>query len=243
MSLNTNLILSAQDVYETSTTKLHALGTRAVADGGKIYRYALAGAVNLAAGKTVATPAKVANHTNIAVAAAAAVGSRSVSVTLGATAATADQYADGFLVVIDVAGVGTAYRITGHAAIASSGTGTIDLAENIATALTTSSKVSLVYNPWASVVVAPSASGVSQVIAGVPNVAVTAASYFWAQTGGIASVLSDGIIAKGAGAIPSDAVDGAVETEVAGTVTQRVGVAPEATVDTKYYPILLSIDR
>jgi hypothetical protein len=243
MSLSTVLQLEAQDVYETSSTKVHELGAKAVTSGGRVYRYAQAGAVNLAAGKVTVTPAKVSNHTNIAVAAAAALGATEVSVTLGATAATADQYVDGFLVVIDSTGAGQTMRIRGHVAIASGGTGSIYLKEPLQVALTTSSKVSLVYNPWASTVISPNATGVSQVCNGVPNVAVTAAYYYWSQTGGIASVLSDGVIAKGAGAILSDAVDGALETEVAGTVTQRVATAPEATVDAKYYPLYLTLDK
>lgn len=240
MSLTTSLQLIAQDVNETSTTKLHSLGARGVTPDGRVYRYALAGGTNLAAGKLTVTPAAVANHTNIAVATAAAVGSSSVRVTLGATAATADQYVDGYLVVVDSVGVGQSYRISGHSAIASAGTGTIDLADNIVIALTTASKVSLQYNRYASTVISPGA--IAHVAAGVPNVAVTAGTYYWSQTGGVCSLLSDGIITKGAGAIISDAVNGAVEIEVAATVVQRIGRAVEATVDAKYYPVLLELE-
>jgi len=54
----------------------------------------------------------------------------------------------------------------------------------------------------------------------------------------MASILSDGAITKNAGAIASDATAGAVEIEVAGTVTQRVGYAPELTVTTEYSPLV-----
>jgi hypothetical protein len=243
MSLSTQLQITAQDTYEVSTTKLHALGSRAVTADGRNYRYTLNGAVALAAGKIVVSPAAVANHTNIAVSAAAAAGSTQVTVTLGATLATQDQYADGYLAVVDVAGVGNVYKINGHPAAASAGSLTVNLGEGLAVALTTSSKVSLVNNPWGSVVVSPFATGVAQVAVGVPTTAVAAASYCWVQTGGIASVLSDGAITKGVGGIISDAVAGAVEIEVAATVAQRVGRAIEATVDTKYYPFLLEIDK
>ena len=114
------------------------------------------------------------------------------------------------------------------------------MSEGVATALTTSSKVSLTTNPWADTIIA--AGAVALFCNGAPNVAVTAASYYWSQTGGIASILSDGVITKGAGAILSDAVNGAVEVEVAGTVTQRVGTAIEATVDAKYYPIYMTLE-
>jgi hypothetical protein len=239
--LTQRLSLTAQDARKVNVTKLHDLGSVAETADGRVFRYSRAGAVDLAAGKFTTSAAKVSNHTNNAVAAAAAVGDRSVSITLaGATATTAGQYDDGFLVVNDTVGAGQALRIEGTPVIASSGTGSIFLSEGVATALTTSSKASLVPNPWDSSII--SASAVALFCNGAPNVAVTAAYYYWSQTAGIASVLSDGVIGKGSGAILSDAVNGAVEVEVAGTVTQRVGTAPEATVDAKYYPIYLTLE-
>lgn len=233
--------LTTQDARKVSATKLHDLGAVAETADGRVFRYSRAGAVDLAAGKVTTSAAKVTNHTNNAVATAAVVGARQVNLTLaGATATTLDQYADGYLVVNDSAGVGSAYRLEGNPVIASSGTGIVQLAEGVATALTTSSKVSLQPNPWADTII--SASAVALFCNGAPNVAVTAAYYYWSQTGGMASVLSDGVIGKGSGAILSDAVNGAVEVEVAGTVTQRVGTAVEATVDTKYYPIFLTLE-
>lgn len=235
--------ISSQEVNATSTTQRHELGSIGATADGRIFRYVLNGGVALSAGKLTAAQAKVANHTNITAAAAAAVGDKVITATLGATAATADQYRDGYLVVVDVAGTGQALRIAGNSAASSSGTVTVYLQDPLNTALTTSSKVSLVYNPWSGVVISPSATGVAQVATGVPQLAVAASAYAWVQTGGLASVLSDGIITKGAGGIISDAVDGAVEIEVAATVTQRVSYAPEATVDTKYYPQYLTLDR
>lgn len=240
--LTQRIALAAQDARKTNVTKLHDLGTVAETADGRVYRYARAGGSNLAAGLVNTGTARVANHTINSVATAAAVGDRSVNLTLaGATATTLDQYSDGFATVIDGPGVGSAYRIEGVPVIAASGTGRVTLAEGVATALTTSSKVSLTYNPWDLSIVA--AAAVALPCNGTNNVAVTASYYFWSQTGGIASVLSDGVISKGAGAILSDAVNGSVEIEVAGTVTQRVGFAPDATVDTKYYPLYLTLEK
>jgi hypothetical protein len=232
--------LSAQDARQVSTTQVHKLGTVAETADGRVFRYSSAGAVNLAAGLFNTTVAKVANHTNITVAAAYAVGVRQVTATLGATASTLDQYKDGYLVVNDSTGVGCAYRVEGNSAASSSGVVTVNLAEGVAIALTTSSKVSLVPNPWSGSIV--SASAVALFCNGTNNVAAAASSYYWSQTQGIASALSDGVIGKGSGAILSDAVNGAVEVEVAGTVTQRIGWAPEATVDAKYYPLYLTLE-
>jgi hypothetical protein len=230
--------ISSQDVLRTSTTKLMQLGQVGVTRDGKTYRYAYSGAVALVAGKLTTAKAKVANHTNQAVAAAGAVGDRTVSVTLGATAATAEQYTDGYIQFLESAGMGQSLQIASSPVIASAGTGVLQLADALATAVTTSSKYSLVYNPWDGTII--SASAVALFANGVPNVAVAINNYYWSQVGGIANVLSDGVIGKASGAIISDAVDGAVEVEVAGTVTQRVGWALEATVDTKYYPLMLN---
>jgi hypothetical protein len=240
--LTQRVSLTNQDARQVSATQLHALGTICETADGRSFRYSGSGAVALAAGLVNVTPAKVANHTNIAVAVAAAVGAKTVSVTLGATAATQDQYRDGYLVVNDAAGVGSAYRISGNPAIASSGTGVIALAETVATALTTASKVSLVPSPWSNTIVHPGGASTFYA-AGVPNVAVAASSFFWAQTSGIASVLSDGVIAKGTnGILTAAAVPGAVVTQGGATVTQTVSVAVEATVDTKYYPQFLTLE-
>lgn len=232
--------LTQQDARTVSASKLHDLGSVAETADGRVFRYASAGATNLAAGKVNSPVAAVANHTNIAVAAAAPVNARTVSVTLGATATTAGQYDGGYLAVIDVAGVGSLYRIAGTPVIASSGTGVITLAEGIATALTTASKVSLVPSPWGNAVVAAAAA--TSVANGTNNVAVPATNFYWSQTGGTASVLSDGAVTKNAGVIVSASVSGAVAIEAATSVTQRIGFAPEATVDTKYYPVYLTLE-
>lgn len=235
--------LTNQDARKVSSTQLHRLGTVAETADGRVFRYSSNGAVNLAAGLVNVTAAKVTNHTNNAVATAAAVGDRQVNITLaGATATTTGQYDGGFLVVNDSAGVGCAYRIAGTPVIAASGTGYIQLAEGIATALTTSSKVSLQYNSWALSIVHPGSTS-ALFCNGSNNVAVTASYFYWSQTQGVASVLADGVIGKGSGAIlTTNAVAGALLVEGTSSVVQRVGTAVEATVDTKYYPVYLSLE-
>ncbi len=233
--------LTNQDARAVSATKLHQVGTICETADGRCYRYAQAGLTALAAGLVNNGVAKVTNHTINSVATAAAVGARRVNITLaGATATTAGQYDGGYLHVIDSAGVGSSYRIAGTPVIAGSGTGFIELEEAIATALTTSSKVALVPSPWSGSVV--QSGSVSLFINGTNNVIVPISNYYWSQTSGVASVLSDGVIAKNAEAINSDAVAGAVETRVDATVTRGVGFAVEATVDTKYYPIFLTLE-
>jgi hypothetical protein len=237
------IALSNQDARQVSSTKLHRLGTVAETADGRVYRYCLAGGSILAAGLVNTSTARIANHTinSVATAVTGNTGVRQVNITLaGNTATTAAQYDDGFLTVIDSAGVGSAYLIAGTPVIAGSGTGIIQLAEQVMTSLTTSSKASLSYSPYGLAIVGAAAAALFS--NGTNNVAVTASNYYWSQTGGIASVLSDGVIGKGSQAILSASVTGALVVEGTSAVTQRIGVAPDATVDTKYYPVFLTLE-
>lgn len=229
--------ITAQDTRTESSTKQEQLGARAHTDDGREWVYVKNGATGLAAGKLVVNADEVGNHKNIAVASAAALGATEVSVTLGATEATADQYEDGFLTVNDAAGEGISYRIAGHAAIASSGTGTIVLDEPLKVALTTSSQVSL-HTPYGGVVI--SATDQADLPVGIPNIAVTAAYYAWVQTKGHCAALADEAYAKGAALTIGTSVAGALEAVDAAGEPQ-IGIATVAGVDTEYQPVQLSI--
>lgn len=239
------LQITPSDARNTSTTKNGVLlGSKAVTRDGKIYRWTSNGSTALAEGKTNTGVARVANHSNLALTSSSniAVGSTTISVTLGGTAATADQYADGYAVINDGTGVGQSFLLVGNTA-QSSTSGSVDLllAESVTVLLAiASTKVTLIPNPNANVVVTPAV--VTNPIAGVSNVPVAASAYFWAQTRGMAGVLSDGVIARGTQGIASDAVVGAVETRVDATVVNPISFAPDATVDAKYYPQFLLVD-
>src|SRR6266403_2000623 len=87
--------------YKTSTTQMYALGTQ-FKDGEDVYRYAKVGASTITRGKLQTAPAPKTNHHNVSVAAAQAIGDKTVTVTLGATAAVADEYAEGYIAFNDV---------------------------------------------------------------------------------------------------------------------------------------------
>lgn len=227
------------DIRTTSTVKAHDLGMLGQTPDARKFRYARAGGTDLDPGKLVVAATQVGNHVNMAVAAAAAVGDKSVTVTLGATLATADQYADGFLVINDAAGEGIAYRVAGHPAADSAASLVVTLAEPLKVALTTSSEASLVLNPWADVVI--SATDQADMPVGVPNVIVDDADYFWCQTGGVCSTLADEAITAGLALTTGTGVAGAVEAlDAAGE--PQIGVALQAGVDTEYRAVYLTID-
>lgn len=241
MTFTGPLQLSAQEIHKISPTKLLRLGTMGATRDGRIFRYGLAGAVTLAPGKLCQIPAVVANHQNIAVQTASVVGDMQLSVTLGATATTAAQYDDGYVVGYDASGVGQVQQIQANSVAALSTTCVLSLFDPVATAQTTSAKVNLELNPWSGTLVSTTADTTEFVI-GVPLVSLTAANYGWFQTRGVAAVLTNGTITKGVGVIKSATTAGATDIEATGTITQRVGTQLQTGTSTKYSTTYLTID-
>ena len=167
------LIISGSTTKKTTANPEHAVGVLATNGRGDLFRYAKAGASGVSAGKLQLAPTPKTNHDNVAVAAAAAAGAFEVTVTLGATAAVADEYAGGVIVINDADGEGGRYIIAGHPAANSSTSLTLTLAEPLDEALTTSSEACLVHNTWQGV-----QEGTTSTLApaGVPLVDIAARS-------------------------------------------------------------------
>lgn len=242
MSLASSIQITDQDTYQISSTQGgEKLGQLASTSSGKVFAYALNGASNLAAGKITEPAAVTANYATRTLSSSFAAGVNQITITLGTTAST-DAFKGFNFVVTDGTGKGQGtYTVTGNTA-ATAGTSnatTITIAGALNVALDNTSVVGLYPNQESSVVIHSTAVAVPT--AGAPIVPVTAAYYFWNQVAGFASILSDGVIAKNAEGIPSDAVAGSVETRVDATVSHPVGYAPEATVDTKYSPLVLTL--
>lgn len=229
--------------YKVSGTQEHMLGTQFV-DGEDIYRYAKVGASTITRGKLQTAPAPKANHHNVAVAAAVALGDKTITVTLGATAAVADEYAEGYICITDAALGGYYYKIKTHPAAALSTALTLTLYENVqVVALTTSAKATLVHNTYNGII-----EGTSQTVrlAGVAQVTATTGQYLWVKTKGVSPLLADQAITVGALMSPSTSVAGSV-IEVSATFataekTMLVGDAFVAGVDTEKRPVRLTIE-
>ncbi len=194
------------------------------------------GAVALVSGVLVQSSPIVANHQNLAVAvpstAPATAGTYLVSVTLGATKATFNQYQGGFLVVNAGTGIGQTLRISKNAGGASSGAGVIiTLEDPIQVTLDATSKVSLHANPYQDCVISPTTStgrvvGVTMgpvaaatAVTSDSNGVVTSAGiqqYALIISKGITSCLSDATVAAaGLGIAPSTTTAGAVTVQAA----------------------------
>lgn len=232
-----------QEKITTTTRREHSLGALGVTPDGRWFRWAFSDGA-LGSGTLLAAAAHVANHQNIAVQAAAAVGAQTVSVTLGATAATLNQYEDGYLMTRDGAGEGHLYRIRSNPAAALSATLVVTLqqGDDVREALTTASEVSLQVNLYRDVVTAPTtATGVA--LGWAPE-EIADNTYFWLQVGGLVSGLIDGTVVIGQMVERSPTVAGAVSAvDYSGTAERHVVGAVHGTVsaDTDYGFILAKL--
>jgi hypothetical protein len=207
---------------------------------GDLYRYAKFGGSATVAGNVLQSPATIANHSSMTPA-VAAIGATEVTVTLGATAATANQYAEGYLVTSSTPGHGYALKIKSHPAADASATLVLTLEDPLIIAITASTTVDMVLNPFAGVIQSPTTETGAPV--GVALYVGTAASFGWIKTRGIAGVLCQGTIAVGETAVVSNGTAGAVEAGADATDAQPlVGRAVSAGADTQNFGLLLSID-
>lgn len=228
----------AHGIFEEKDTAQHTVGELAYANDGRAYRYCKAGGTALAAGKLQQSSAQDTGDQNLAIAAAAA-GATSI-VTTGTVTVTANQYAGGFVVIADDAGEGYIYRISDHAA-ATAAVVTLNLEDEIQVALTTSTTIDLIKNPYDGVIINPTT--ISGTPKGVAVIAMTASYFGWLQVKGPASVLADGGLTVGTDVVASDNVAGAVEVTADGTpeILSVVGTAITAATDTEYGAVDLKI--
>lgn len=223
-------------LFSQSATQDINLGSEFFDVAGNGYAFAKAGAVALVAGTLLQAPAEVTNHQNV-VPAAAAIGANSVTVTLGATAATANQYAGGWLIITETPGEGYKYLIASHPAADSAATLTLTLEDPIQVALTTSSHCDLVSNPFNGVVINPTTATSCPV--GVATDVVAIGQYGWIQTSGIAAVLADGAVTVGTALVASNGTAGAVEALTG--VQAPVGIAVTGIATTEFGAVKLML--
>lgn len=236
--LSNNILLNPGDITSNFASIGDAgnvsLGAAAFDNAGNRYRFVKAGGTALVPGKLQQAAAEVTDNQGLTPA-AAAIGATSVTVTLGSSAVTANQYAGGWLVVTITPGQGYKYLISSHPAADAAATCVLTLEDAIVVALTTSSRVDLVANPYSGVIVNPTTATSAPVGAAVS--AITAAYFGWVQDGGVASLLSDGGATVGTAQVASNGTAGAVEALTG--VQAPVGIALTGIATTDYGPVLL----
>ena len=234
-------MVTEQDIWSESEQPRFQLGMLAQTPDGRKYRYCKNGAAALLKGKLLVSVLSEDNHSDIAVN-TAEIGDTSVTVTLGATAVLANQYSEGLLVVNDDTGEGIAYGIKSHPASDGSEDIIVELTEPIAIAFVAGTTVSLVENRYRDLVIATGGTQ-TDAPAGVPNIDVTAAYYFWAQVRGTCAVLMSATNnpTKGEPCTIGEATDGSVSGRDA-VAEPLVGISLDTSVSAEYNPVDLKLE-
>ena len=231
------------------------VGTVFRADNGNEFVLVQNGAVALESGVLVQSPASIgANHTGLTCA-TAAIGATQITVTLGGTAVTANQYAGGYVVISAGTGIGQTLRIASHPAQSvTTGTVVLTLEDPLSVATAVSdSKASLTLPQYGGpngaaitthgVVVCPTTL-TGRVIGAtcypIPASTATVPSYGFIVKSGAVAVLNTANTAIGLDLMPSAATAGAVCTYVVATKT-RVGTATVAGENAKAQLITLQL--
>lgn len=230
-----------QGIYVQSSTALARLGQR-LQLGDRTFFYTYNGGVELAPGKLVGSPV-VATEKETNMVQAEAIGSKQVDMVAVGTI-TADQYAEGYLSVVNDTGEGQTYKIKGNTAAAASATCTVYLYDGLTIALDITSDVIITPSIYRGAIICPDQA---LFVLGVPLITVTINYYFWLQTWGPCTVLcgdSTGNVTKERVCF-SGAATGEFLTTTGGPVgDQTVGyVIYDSTdmVDTEYHLMYLTI--
>jgi hypothetical protein len=226
--------VDTHDIVSGAAARTHRAGTPGYLSCGRVFYWCISStSATAAAGKTMSTAAIVANHQNLATTTTAwSVGQTVIpagTITLGATALTENQYADGWLCVVDGQGEGTYYQIREHDAGTSAGTDfTIVLYDAIRVASDASTEVTFHKNTYTD----PVLSAVTDIdtVLGVPNVAVTTGATtavgFWVQSQGLCPCFVDGTPAVGQEMVRSVSVQGNMGAQDIVETTATLDVAP-----------------
>jgi hypothetical protein len=199
-----------QDGFTASVTPTQSLGAVGRTRDGRLYRYARAGALDLVAGNLLQSAAFATAHQNLTPVAANA-GANQIVATLGAAAATAGQYAEGYASIDTSPGGGYQYQISGHAAVLSGGVITVNTKpeDAIQVALSGVSRVDLLMNPYNGVIVCPIA--LTGVVVGCATYVIPAGQYGWIQCYGPSPTLVNGTPALGTTVVNGATTPGSVD--------------------------------
>lgn len=225
------------DLFSTSATQGCDLGTFATTGDGRSFRYVLAGGTTLVPGKLQQSTAEdTTNWENLAPA-AAAIGVQSVTITTSTTNAL-NVFAGGLMQVTVTPGQGYSYLVASNTVTAAAANMVVTLVDPIQIALTTSSKIDFIPNPYSSVIVNPTTA--TGAIVGVAVYPITNAQYGWIQTHGATNVLAQGTVVVGEEVAASSTTAGAVVATSG--VLASVGYAVTGIATTEYGSVFLTLD-
>jgi|TARA_R110000782_G_scaffold7389_1_gene24908 hypothetical protein len=219
------------DPFTAGASQLFPLGSKLLY-GNTTYRYGKLGGTAVTAGKCVTHAASIAHHFDLTPTAGVAAGETAISVETAGTDITLNQYAGGYMYINDAAGEGQMLRINSNPAHDHSADASIIITayDDLATAITTSSRVTLIADPNSALIVqAATTTGATM---GVTVVDMTSSQYGWFAVSGPQAVLTSGTLVVGNHAVPLGAA-GAVGP-AAGDVIQVIGTVMIVNVTTDY---------
>jgi len=225
------------DPFTSGLSQLFPLGSRLLY-GNTVYSYGRLAATAVTAGKCVTHAASIAHHFDLTPTAGVAAGETAISVETAGTDITLNQYAGGYLYINDAAGEGQMLRIQSNPAHDHSADPSIVITcyDDLATAITTSSRVTLIPDPRSGQIV--QAATTTGATLGVTVVDMAASAYGWFAVSGPQAVLTSGTLVVGNHAVPLVAA-GAVGP-AAGDVIQVIGTVMIVNVTTDYSLINLT---
>lgn len=195
-------VIPLKSIYEYDTVTIgagfskHQIGDKCRLSDGRVFHWALNGAVALTAGHLLQNSVTPIGHRNMTPTVLSAAGETKVQIVPVTTNIAVNEYANGYLWMNAGGGAGIMYKVKSNPAIVATVAGFIYLYDplQVATVVATS-KISLARNPWYGTLAMPtSLTGIPVGVAPIAIPATTAAIqyYFWSQTWGPATVRAGG---------------------------------------------------
>lgn len=200
-------------------------GSTKLFSDGREFKF-VSSAVNVAAGQVVSAPAAAAELAGKFT--AGLVGD--TEVVIEKASVTANQYADGYLVVTESSGQQTTYAIKSNTASDSSDEITVTLYECLNAAVAAADDCVLVPSQYKNVVIGTAASdGVGVAVSTSTAATSGKVNYFWVQTKGIGSVKTGTAAALVAGVKMILGAAGVVEVQTGTGIQREVGYVLDIT--------------
>jgi len=246
-------VIPLKSIYEYDAVTIgsgiskHKVGDKCRMSDGRVYHWALNGAVALTPGLVVQNSVTPIGHRNTTPTLASDVGETKIQIVPVTTAVVANEYANGYLWSNVTPGEGIMYRIKSNPAIVAAVAGYIQLYDPLIVAFSTASRISLARNPWyGTLAVAVTVSGMPVGLApiSVPATTSTIQYYYWAQTWGPAAVLAGGTLVVTTPCLSAGGVAGGAIVK-AGHGIPEIGMMYNnlQITDTEYASIFLRISQ
>ena len=248
---------------DKDTERKHRLGTRMEFRDGRVFYYAKATGV-IGAGKLVMQNAS--NHashiTNLALKQAHAIGRTDIVFTNAGSAFAKTQLDNGYVFVNDVDGEGHVYAIRASGNTQSGPNNIVGITDThallvleeddgIAEALTTNSQLGIRTNKFLDAQLFDN-TDIDGVILGVAPTEIADNEFFWCQSWGIVSLLTNGtvilgkqVIARGTGSTADGSVRKRLTISLQGSQVefQTIGTVESVAATTEYSLVMLTISR